>query len=143
MQTISELKRLVIGPSDLSKTFNYFFDLTDNNVIVKHRILHRHEIENSDELLCCKCSIENILSEHLKKSVKVNDLVLQLVPNESLYHGLATLSGSSLPSVVVIYFSDIQMCAFALSQPDGMVDYFRVSIIPVASTKTGNSSTLH
>ena len=59
MQSIAELHKMVIGPSDLNKMFHYFFDLIESTNINKlSKIVSSKKIKTNPELMAMLKNIQ-------------------------------------------------------------------------------------
>jgi len=137
MKTLAELKKMLLGPSDLNATFNYFFDIMDSRSLVNDGSLTKHEIKRNAELKSLIACVEDILTQFMHEKIKLNTPLLTWVKHEKFYHGFAQVHCSSLP-VTILYFSDIKVGVCALVQQAYHTEYFRFSLINKSLTETTN-----
>ena len=135
MKSLSELKKLVIGPSDLNAAFHYFFDLMENASIVKSgTLLTKYETKHIPEVKSLLLSAAAISGQFLNKKVKFISPKLIAITHEKFIHGFCkTLADDA--NITLLYFTDIKTCIFHLNNGDSQNEYFRFSLVP-ASTKT-------
>ena len=128
MATFSEFKQKVISCPDLLEIFNCFLDLTDEGKIMEvSKSISPVELKNNAELLALSKMIGDMLSSHLEKKTSVADVMLSAIPSEYFYHGIAKASDVSMP-LSLIYFSDIKIGVFVMTNMTGETNTFRFSL---------------
>lgn len=134
MKSLSELKKLVIGPSNLNATFHYFFDLMDSTSIASRgELLTKHETKHAPEIKSLLSATADISSKFLNKKVKFINPKLISIREEKLIHGFCNVLSEDV-KITLLYFTDVKTCVFYLSAGNHN-EYFRFSLVP-ASLKT-------
>lgn len=129
MQSITELHKMIIGPSDLNQTFHYFFDLIESTSINNFsKILSSKKIKTNPELMAMLKSIQNTLSEFLQQEIKIEKMTLFLISHKSFVHGFCKIKDNAMP-IPVLYFSDVKIGAFALTGKNFCSEYFRFTLV--------------
>jgi len=135
MKTIAELKKMVIGPSDMGATFHYFFDMIDSNQIRDtHKTFTKHDIKQSRELGALILSMESILTNFSNKKIKISKPLLFYIPTEHFFHGSCDIHMESQP-ITVLYFSDIKSGVFCTAGINEQTEYFRIALAPATHDK--------
>lgn len=131
MKFISELNKMIIGPSDLRKTFNYFFDCVENSKINElSKILSTRKVKDSTELTFMLKNIQTTLSEFFKQEINIEKFTLFLIPHKKFIHGFCTVKDNAMP-IPILYFSDVKVGAFALTENNSNTNYFRFALAEV------------
>lgn len=69
MKTMDELKKQVIGPSDLNESFNDFFDIMDDLHFRKlGTLLEKKDIKKSTELQSLLSSMQSMIGQVQKRT---------------------------------------------------------------------------
>jgi len=113
MDYFDKLRQLVVEEKDLNKSFNYFFDLMDQNKI---NIDDHPPIDQKDnkEFSAILQAIERGVSDKLGIKAKIVSPMFFAVPEHGFFHGTCLLA-KSFVSLPVLYFSSAQTGIFAIS----------------------------
>ena len=134
MKFISELNKMVVGPSDLNKTFNCFFDICEStNLHEISKMLSTKKIKENKELTIMLKNIQTTLSEFFKQEISIEKFTLFLIPHKKFFHGFCTIQDNAMP-IPVLYFSDVKVGAFALTGKNFNASYFRFALAEVGQS---------
>jgi hypothetical protein len=141
MQSVAELKKMVIDESDLSKIINYFFDLAECKILPSNKkYLTNRQIKASREIRSMTASVEKMLRDFCKEKIKITQTILTYISNERFYHGVYKIRENQCATslIPVFYFNDLKMCVFCVTKLGGSIDCFRFSMIESSAINSPN-----
>jgi hypothetical protein len=117
MPSINTLKKLTFDAPDLSEVINYFYQLSEQDLIShSSQLLSKTSIQANPELQAVLSSIKNTCEQFLKQEVVILDYKLFTIPAEHFYHGLFIVA--DLLPLVFFYFSDIKTGIFSYTEAE-------------------------
>jgi len=136
MKTMDELKKQVIGPSDLNESFNDFFDIMDDLHFRKlGTLLEKKDIKKSTELQSLLSSMQSMIGQVQKRKVNIIAPYLIKVAEHKLVHGFYKINIDPALMFTVVYFTDVKMGMFCMTKLGNESDYFRFSLISANQQK--------
>jgi hypothetical protein len=131
--SLSILKKLVLQSGQLTKVWNYFFDLMDEGVLLKDSQPIPNPMEK-DVLVNIFNAMQAGITQQLHKQVTLIPLAFSETRKDFFYHGSFSIPGIPIPGAV-FYFSDIETGSFCYSK-NGNNEMFRFSLTKITDPKT-------
>lgn len=135
MKEIAKLKKYILESKTLSESVHYFFDLIDQNILLKASGSRKvTDIKNHPDLhLAINAAIE-VTSESLNRKINVLNPVFTEIPSEKFFHGYCTISDHPVP-MLILYCADLQVGISAFANLNSCTNFFRFSLSTVNDLK--------